>query len=140
MRKRLVIPVLLLTLSFSLGCATKKPVDPNVPINKISDETAWRLKISSVLNDAKRDYIVFFTDVGDAQRNNQLTEDQVKALNVVGHQVKDVLDSANSLYLSYVNAPDEDKKVQLVALVAEAERLLIQLTVNRDAITLKEKK
>lgn len=126
MRKQ-KLAAIFLVLALSVACAVK-----NAP--QIDRETQWRLNTASQLNDLQNDYLTFFKDVGDARRQGLLNDGQVASLNEVGHRLKPAIEIANREWQAYIAAPDGSKKAQVINLILEAEKIMLELSTKRTQI------
>lgn len=121
MRKR-YLSVVMLALVLSVACAVK-----NAP--QINQETQWRLNTASQLSQANKDYIQFFKDVGDAQRQGYLSQTQVDGLASVGHNLKTALEISNQEWSAYISGTGT--KAAVIAAILKAEEIMLQLTSQR---------
>lgn len=123
--QRLVVPVLLLCLLVSNGCAVQRSKAP-----QIDAKTAYALNLESQVTQADKDYIQFFTDVGNANRAGQLTPGDVASLNKVGSHLKIALDEANRLTKAYASSYDQGTAGQVGTLLAQVAADLVTLSTS----------
>lgn len=123
--RRLVVPVLLLCLLVSNGCAVQRSKAP-----QIDAKTAYALNLESQVTQANKDYIGFFTDVGNANRARQLTPGDVAFLNKTGARVKTALEEADRLTKAYASSYDQGVAGQVGTLLAQVAADLVTLNTS----------
>ncbi len=118
---------LLLALSlFVYGCAVQRSKAP-----QISAKTAAEVNLAVQLDQANKDYVTFFKDVGKAKASGQLTDTQVASLIKIGNEMKEYLEKANAVAKSYEINRDQALVVQVTNLVQQAMNVYLSLVSNR---------
>ena len=125
-RKRMVVAVLLPLVLLISACAVQKSQAP-----QIDPKTATALNIGENLKQLNKDYMTFFTDVGDAQRRGQLSASQVATLNSVGHKMKIGLDEANKVFVTYSSTYDQSLVSQIEGYLFDAAQIYASLVTTR---------
>lgn len=115
--------VLLVTL---VGCAARGIKNPN-----LSSATLWELNTAHQLSVLERDYRTFFIDVGDAKRAGILSDQQVAALNDIGHRLKPAIEETNKVFKAWQVTRDEPTKRQVIELLLQAQRIWLELSIRR---------
>lgn len=110
-RSSILILVLALLTS---SCAVQRSKAP-----QIDAKTAYALNLETQVTQANKDYTTFFTDVGNARRNRQLTDGDVTALNGVGHHLKGLLEEADRLTRAYAQSYDAGVAATIGSLLAQ---------------------
>ena len=121
-----VLPVLLLCILMT-SCAVRNNAN-------LTPGTASDLNIAFQLDQANKDYITFFTDVGNAVRQKILTPGKVQILNQTGNVVKTLLENANATFKTYQVTKDQPARVKVLEYLKQATDKLAELLIQRNAL------
>lgn len=116
------MPLVLLNNS----CAVQKTKAP-----QIDPKTANALNIGVNLQQLNKDYKTFFTDLGVAQNAGTFSASQVATLNVIGNQMRVVLDNANKVYQTYSTSYDQSLVSQIQGYLLDAAQIYASLITHR---------
>lgn len=109
------------------GCAVRHNTN-------LTPSTASDLNLVFQLNQANKDYVTFFTDVGNAARQNLLAPAKVQILNRTGDVIKTLLETANVTFKTYQSTKDQATKDKVVGYLKEITDKLAELLVQRNQL------
>ena len=97
------------------GCAVQKSKAP-----QIAPQTADALNFATLVSNAQSDYRIFFSTVGDLERQGALSPQQVAHLNQYGAAMRDSLDEAGSLVKTFEATQSADTAAKIQMYLAQA--------------------
>jgi hypothetical protein len=110
----------------SSGCAVQRAKAP-----QIDAKTTYALNLESQVDQANSDYNTIFKDVGNAQRNGQLTQADVNNLNTIGHHLQGILQEADRLSKVYAQNFDASIAAQIGGLLSQIASDFAQLNTQK---------
>lgn len=118
---------LALLLSVS-GCAVQKKLAP-----QISTPTADALNVATLVDQAQKDYTLFFQTVGSLEKQGALSAAQVNQLNAAGNKVRDILDAAGGLTQTYAATQNQSVAQEITTYLTQAAAIYAQIYAQRAA-------
>lgn len=119
--------ILCTSLLLLSGCAVFKKQAPQLP-----PALANELNVADQLQQLNRDYKTFFTDVGIAHRDGQLTDSDVTTLNAAGERLQTAIEHGNRAFkLWQSNRADQAQFALVTAAIQEGTALFLDLTTKK---------
>jgi hypothetical protein len=127
-RSRKYSAIILYTCLLALsGCGLIHKNNPQLPA-----ALANELTIADQLQQQERDYRTFFTDVGIANREGQLTDQNVSDLNAIGDRWQKVIERGNAGFKAFqADRNDSTKMAIVLAAIQEGTGLFLDLTTKK---------